>query len=130
MRVLLDTNVFLWTQDRPERLGSSLELLADIDNDLMVSAVTSWEVAIKAGLGKLTLPLPVRDYVPKRALSLAAELLPIRHDHAARVAELPPVHRDPFDRLLVAQALEESAILLTTNAQLSAYGDVVRVVDS
>lgn len=128
MKVLLDTNVFLWTQDRPEALGASLELLENLENDLLVSAVTSWEVAIKVGLGKLTVPLPVRDYVPKRALSLAAELLPIRHDHAARVTELPPVHRDPFDRLLVAQALEEGAILLTTDAQLEAYGDVVRVV--
>lgn len=128
MKILLDTHVFVWLQDQPERIGRELQLLEDGANDLLVSAASSWELAIKSALGKVTLPLPVIDYVPSRALASGARLLSISHVHAARVAELPRVHGDPFDRLLVAQAIEEGAVLLTADSTLAGYGEAVRLI--
>ena len=127
MRVLLDTHVLVWAATTPERLGSSADLLADADVRL-VSAVSIWELAIKQRLGKLSVRSDVRTWTRRVTTELVLEHLPVTADHAAAVEHLSDVHRDPFDRLLVAQAVTEGAVLLTADERLTAYGDAVRLV--
>lgn len=127
MKLLLDTHVWLWMQVSPERIQSQTRsLLADPDNVLLLSAASSWEIAIKYALGKLLLPVTPGEYVPSRMLRSGTTALPVDHSHALYVATLPPHHRDPFDRLLVAQAKLESAVLVTSDVQLKPY-DVKQV---
>ena len=122
MRVLLDTRVWLWMQAAPHRLGpQAAALVSDTGNDLLLSAASSWEIAIKHALGKLRLPVPPREYVPSRMQASGTGALPITHAHALHVAALPPHHRDPFDRMLVAQASVESIPILTADAQIGRY---------
>ena len=104
MRVLLDTHVVLWAASEPERLGDARPLIEDAGNELLVSAASSWEIAIKYGLGRLPLPTGPEHYVPRLLRALGATPLSVDHAHALAVARLPPHHRDPFDRILVAQA--------------------------
>ncbi|MEM1025835.1 MAG: type II toxin-antitoxin system VapC family toxin [Myxococcota bacterium] len=122
MRLLLDTHCFLWLQTHPERFSEGLlALLASDENELLLSSASAWEIAIRYGLGKLSLPLPPSRYVPTRMASSGVEPLAIEIAHGARVAELPPHHRDPFDRLLVAQAQLEKLTLVTADDQIEAY---------
>jgi len=127
VRVLLDTHVLVWAATAPERLGSSADLLTDADVRL-VSAVSVWELAIKQRLGKLSVRPDVRTWTRRVTTELVLEHLPVTAEHAAAVEHLPDVHRDPFDRLLVAQAVAEGAVLLTADERLTAYGDAVRLV--
>ena len=124
MRVLLDTHLLLWALGTPSRLPSTARRLID-ESDVYVSAVSIWEISIKAALGKLTAD-------PKEVLAALEPAgfltLPIVGEHAARVGDLPQVHRDPFDRMLVAQALAEPMRLLTNDTVLAGYGDIVTVV--
>lgn len=123
MRVLLDTHVFLWWFAAPERLGRRAKrLIGDGRNDVLLSAASCWELAIKAALGKLQLPDPVERYVPARLAAQGMGTLAVEPAHALRVATLPPLHRDPFDRLIVCQALIEELPLVTADTQLAAYG--------
>lgn len=123
MRLLLDTHVFLWATAEPERLNPrTRRLLERRENELLLSAVSAWEIAIKFGLGKLTLPLPPAEYVPSRMALLGLAPLLIDHSHALKVAGLPAHHRDPFDRLLVAQAMLERVALVTADPLLKPYG--------
>lgn len=128
MKLLLDTHIFLWLQSEPERLGSQLAIVEDPATELLVSAASTWELAIKTSIGKLRLPLPVIDYVPTRAALIGAELIAVGHRDAAGVAALPPLHCDPFDRLLLAQAAAQHATLLTADAVLADYPTDVLVV--
>jgi PIN domain nuclease of toxin-antitoxin system len=121
VRVLLDTHVFLWLLSEPERLGKHLSLLEDRRNTPIVSAACSWEIAIKHGLGRLPLPEPPERYVPKCLRLIGAEALAIEHGHALAVAALPPLHRDPFDRILVAQAGLLDMPILTADPQVVQY---------
>lgn len=122
MRYLLDTHCWLWLQASPERLSKEvLALLEDSANDLFFSAASSWEIAIKYALGKLPLPEPPARYVPSRMRISGCGGLPVQHVHAVRVAELPLHHRDPFDRLLVAQAQIEKLVLVTVDRQFEKY---------
>jgi PIN domain nuclease of toxin-antitoxin system len=122
LRILLDTHVWLWLQVTPERLSDeSLALLADPANELFLSAASAWEIAVKVGVGKLTLPAPPDEYVPSRLTSSGTSPLPVELRHALHVANLPAHHRDPFDRLLVAQAQLERMPLLSADRQLAAY---------
>jgi PIN domain nuclease of toxin-antitoxin system len=121
VRVLLDTHVFLWLQTEPERLGDRLALVEDSRTTLLVSAASSWEIAIKHGLGRLPLPEPPERYVPTRMHAIGAQPLPIEHTHALAVASLPPLHRDPFDRLLVAQAGVAGVAILTADPAVARY---------
>jgi PIN domain nuclease of toxin-antitoxin system len=127
MRLLLDTHVLLWAAVSPERLGPSAQLVIDAEQRLL-SAASIWELAIKQGLGKLDLGTDVRSWVARALAELQLEPLSISGEHAAGVQDLPPVHRDPFDRLLVAQARQEGVVLLTADTRLLAYGDAVRLV--
>ncbi len=127
MRVLLDTHVLVWAATTPERLGAHLAVVEDADRRI-VSAVCVWELAIKQRLGKLSLGSDVRTWMRRVTSELVLDHLPVTADHAAAVEHLPDVHRDPFDRLLVAQAVAEGAVLLTSDHRLTAYGDAVRLV--
>jgi PIN domain nuclease of toxin-antitoxin system len=121
VRVLLDTHVFLWLHTEPERLGEQLPVVEDERNELLLSAASSWEIAIKHGLGRLPLPEPPQRYVPARLRAIGARALPVEHTHALAVAALEPLHRDPFDRLLVAQAGLLDVPILTADPLLARY---------
>lgn len=127
MKVLLDTRVLVWAATTPERLGVATDVIARAD-DRLVSAVCVWELAIKQGLGKLTLGSDVGAWTRRVVAEPALVHLPVTAGHAAAVEHLPDVHRDPFDRLLVAQAVAEGALLLTADDRLVGYGDAVRLV--
>ncbi len=122
MKILLDTQCWLWLQTSPERISERVrDQLADQEHALFLSAASAWEIAIKYALGKLPLPRAPAQYVPSRMQRSGTASLPVSHEHALRVAALPPHHRDPFDRLLVAQAQLEGMWLLTADPQLAAY---------
>lgn len=121
MRILLDTHIFLWLHTTPERLGRHLDLVRDEANELLVSAASSWEITIKYALGRLDLPEPPARYVPDRIARLDATPLAIEHRHTLGVADLPEIHRDPFDRLLVAQARDLRVPLVTADPTVDAY---------
>lgn len=104
MRLLLDTHVWLWMQTDPDRLGGVAAAIADGDNEVFLSAASSWEISIKYDLGRLALPLPPGDYVPSRLVESGTTPLAIEHAQTLAAGALPPIHRDPFDRLLVAQS--------------------------
>jgi PIN domain nuclease of toxin-antitoxin system len=125
VRVLLDTHVLLWALTSPSRLPPRARKLIAA-NHVYVSAASIWEISIKAALGKLRAdPAEVLDALaPAGFIELA-----ITGAHGARVRSLPLLHRDPFDRLLVAQALTEPMVLLTNDEALGAYGDIVVVVE-
>ena len=128
MRLLIDTHLLLWAAGSPERLPvAAAEMIEDEGNALVFSAASLWEVAIKAGLGRAD--FTVDAGVLRRGLvENGYEELAISGAHACRVASLPPVHRDPFDRMLVAQAMVEGVELLTADRALAGYGGPVRVV--
>lgn len=122
MKILLDTHCWLWMQVSPDRFRpEALELVRDTVNELVLSAASSWEIAIKHAIGKLELPEPPVSYVPSRMKASAVSGLSVEHAHALRVSELPLHHRDPFDRVLVAQAQIESLPILTSDGQLDSY---------
>lgn len=121
-RFLLDTHVWLWLQTTPERLGERTHaLLVNRAHDLLLSAASGWEIAVKHGLGRLPLPAPPAIYVPDRMRRSGTTPLPVEHAHVLRVADLPDHHRDPFDRLLVAQSQLLGVPLVTADHQLAAY---------
>ncbi len=121
MKLLLDTHIFLWLHTEPERLGEHLSAAEDRRNELLLSAMCSWEIAIKYALGRLPLPEPPQRYVPSRMRTIGAIALPIEHSHVLAVAALPLLHRDPFDRLLLAQAQLLDVPILTADAAIAQY---------
>ena len=121
-RFLVDTHVWLWLQSAPERIAPDVrDALGDQTNELLLSAASGWEIAIKYRLGQLPLPALPESYVPDRVRRSGTVPLAIELAHVLRVAELPDHHRDPFDRLLVAQAQLLSLTLVTADEQLSLY---------
>lgn len=123
MRILLDSHVLLWwIADRSALAAKTHTLLADETTELLWSPASTWELGIKIHLGKLRLHLPLDQFVAEQMASQSLTPLPIQHAHAARAAMLPPIHRDPFDRMLVAQAMAEDVPLLTADKELAAYG--------
>lgn len=121
MRILLDTHAFLWAAGEPERLGRQVAVVADPGTTLLLSAASSWEIAIKHALGRLPLPRPAAEYVPYAMGRLAVVGLAVEHGHALHVSALPPHHRDPFDRLLVAQAQRLGLPILTADPAIGRY---------
>ncbi|MBA3889069.1 MAG: type II toxin-antitoxin system VapC family toxin [Gemmatimonadaceae bacterium] len=125
-RLLLDTHTWLWWQSRDRRLGRAARRLVSSADDVRFSAASAWEIAIKSAIGKLEVPAG-------SSISRELELdgftqLPVTIAHADAVRQLPPLHRDPFDRMLVAQALVEGLTIVTADEALRAYG--VAVVDA
>jgi PIN domain nuclease of toxin-antitoxin system len=119
VKLLLDTHAALWWLADDDRIGEEvIRQLTDDTNQVMISAVVVWEVAIKRSLGKLDAPA---DLAPT-LLGAGAQPLPVTLEHAAAVEKLPWRHRDPFDRLLIAQALTEEAAIVSRDEPLSEYG--------
>jgi PIN domain nuclease of toxin-antitoxin system len=126
-RYLLDTHVWLWMQADPDRLGGKTrEIVEDSANQLLLSAASAWEIAIKYRLGKLPLPEAPSAYIPDRMRRSGTTPLPVEHAHALRTAELPDHHKDPFDRLLIAQAQLLDVPIITIDEHIPAYD--VRVI--
>ena len=128
MTHLLDTHVWLWLLSEPDRIRP--DLLAELRDDrtrLLLSAASSWEIAIKWAVGRLPLPEPPATYVPSRMLRSNVEGLPVSHAHALQVATLPASHRDPFDRLLVAQAQVERISIVTVDRACEGYDVPLRL---
>ena len=122
MRAILDTHVFLWwNMDDPQLSATLREIISDGRNELYLSAVSTWEIAIKAGRGRLILPAPPPAYVPDRLILHGFQPLPISLSHALHVYSLPDHHRDPFDRLLIAQAQLEDIPILTADPIMARY---------
>ena len=126
--LLLDTHLILWAAFEPDRLSAKAsKQLRSRQAPLLFSLASLWEVAIKTSLGRADFVVDVKS-LHKGLLTAGFKELPIQANHVARVATLPWVHKDPFDRLLVAQAIEEKVTLLTADTALKAYGRFVRVV--
>jgi PIN domain nuclease of toxin-antitoxin system len=122
MRFLVDTHCWLWAIKSPERLRPlAVDLIESKDNTVVFSAVSALEIAIKFSIGKLRLPETPEAFVGSRMVSLAMAPLPVQINHALRVGLLPLLHRDPFDRLLIAQSQIERLPLMTADEQLTAY---------
>ncbi|MFN0147513.1 MAG: type II toxin-antitoxin system VapC family toxin [Dehalococcoidia bacterium] len=123
MRLLLDTNAWLFMINAPDRLGERLAAtLRDPANELFLSVASVWEMVIQYSLGKLPLPVPPNEFVPPRLRRDRVRLLPVTAEQLFAVSALPYHHRDPFDRLLIGAAVTESLTLVTTDAALRAYG--------
>ena len=122
MKILLDTCTFLWiSRDAPELSAAARKVFRDPDNEAFLSAVSVWELGVKYALGKLPLPEAPDVFVAKFRERHGLASLPFTEDAALRVHKLPDVHRDPFDRMLVSQALAEGMVLLTPDPQIAAY---------
>ena len=122
MRLLLDTHVFLWWVDDAQPLSSrAREAIASAENECLVSVASCWEMAIKARLGKLELPAPMERFAPEQLAVNRFQRLEIDFRHVARVAKMPFHHRDPFDRLLAAQALEEGLTFVSADPVFRKY---------
>ncbi|MGS2722568.1 type II toxin-antitoxin system VapC family toxin [Porticoccus sp. GXU_MW_L64] len=128
MKLLLDTHVLLWAAGNPERLSAKvLPLLDDSNNELFFSAASLWEITIKHGLGRADFQVDV--HVLRRGLlDNGYSELPITSGHALATGGLPAIHKDPFDRILVAQSLVEGVTLLTADAKVALYPGPIQVV--
>jgi PIN domain nuclease of toxin-antitoxin system len=123
MRVLLDTHLLLWALSQPSKLSSATRKQINAA-EVYVSAASIWEISIKAAIGKLAAN---SGEILAGIGPAGFMLLPVTGEHAARVAELPPLHKDPFDRMLVAQAALEPMLLLTNDEVLRGYGSFVAI---
>ena len=122
MRALLDTHVFLWWLLDDQRLSPQARtIMRDGRHEMLWSAASSWELAIKISRGLLRLPGPLGSYLPVKLREQGITLLPVEHVHTFAVVELPHYHRDPFDRLLVAQARVEEVPLMSADPQIRRY---------
>lgn len=122
MRLLLDTHVFLWYITADPRLSVVFRLaVQDQGNEVYLSAASVWEAVIKRGLGKLPLPAPPAEYLPRQRDAHGIAPLPIDETAMTHLASLPTLHRDPFDRILVAQALQHGMTIVTADAEVAAY---------
>lgn len=123
MRLLLDTHAFLWwVADDDALTPAARAAISEPGNECLLSAASAWEIAIKVSIGKLTLKADVRRFLPEQMAANGFESLPVSVAHAARVADLPFHHRDPFDRLLAAQALEERVAVVSADTVFQKYG--------
>jgi len=122
VRVLLDTHSLLWfATDSPRLSATAYELIADATNEASVSIVSLWELAIKISIKKLVVGQPLDQFIAQHLIANRFELLPITIAHILPIAELPVHHRDPFDRLLIAQALVERLPLISADPLFDAY---------
>jgi PIN domain nuclease of toxin-antitoxin system len=123
MRALLDTHTFIWMMGRQSRLSErGRAFLEDPESELVLSVGSVWEIAIKVGTGKLQLPEPADSWVPRRMRETDIAPLPFTLRNALTVGRLPRHHGDPFDRMLIAQALDEEIPVVTADRRFAAYG--------
>ena len=122
MTLLLDTQIILWAALSPSSITErAFQALRNPDNVRLISAVTCWEIATKVQTGKLVLPLPLEEFLNRQIADLVLIPLPLTCHHATRVATLPLIHRDPADRLLIAQAQMERVPIVTSDAMIRRY---------
>jgi PIN domain nuclease of toxin-antitoxin system len=121
MKFLLDTAILLWSLDAFENLNQRSQQVLESGDEVFLSAVSSWEIVIKWGLGKLNLPKSPNQLIPEAMARFAVQALPISHIHTLAVSELPLHHKDPFDRLLIAQARSEGMTLMTADRECTKY---------
>ena len=123
MRLLLDSQSLIWYVDQDQLLSRPAHAaITDPQNDLLLSAAAVWEIGIKCGLGKLSLSAPFQGWMTKAIADLSLDILPITVAYTAVQATLPSHHRDPFDRMLVAQALVEQVSIVSSDAIFDRYG--------
>ncbi|MGO9483045.1 MAG: type II toxin-antitoxin system VapC family toxin [Rhodomicrobium sp.] len=128
MKLLLDTHLLLWAAGQPDRLSQvARDLLEEPQNELVFSAASLWEISIKRSLGRADFQVDAR-LLRRGLLENGYSELEIRGDHAVAVDGLPPIHKDPFDRILVAQSMVEGILLLTADPQVARYPAPVRLV--
>lgn len=125
MRLLLDTHLVIWSLAYPDKLSSEARSLIGDADEIYVSAASIWEMSLKASLGKLEIDI---EKTMNELLELGVTELPVSWRHMQQVKRIPRLHRDPFDHILVAQAIVEPLILLTHDQVLSQYSDLVRLV--
>jgi PIN domain nuclease of toxin-antitoxin system len=122
MRALLDTHAFLWwVIDSPELSQSARSVIGDSTNELYLSAASGWEIAIKTKLGRLEIAGDPEKLIPEQMVLNAISGLPVQMSHALHVFQLPDLHRDPFDRILIAQARLEEIPIITRDSAISQY---------
>ena len=122
MKLLLDTHTFIWWDSDPKKLSAAaLALCSDSANQLVLSVTSLWEMQVKRQLGKLDLRLPLAEIVAHQRETNSVSILPIIQEHVLALEELPSHHKDPFDRLLVAQAMVEGATLVSADPVLRSY---------
>ena len=127
MKVLLDTCTFLWMNlDSPELSAKARSLLESAESELYLSAISAWEIALKESIGRLRLPEPATRYIPSRRELYGIEALPLDEEAVLQLPKLPGIHNDPFDRMLVCQAIVHGLTLLTPDEEITRYP--VRVV--
>jgi PIN domain nuclease of toxin-antitoxin system len=120
MKVLIDTHVFLWGLTQESRLSEKVRALLP-SSDVWVSVASVWEIVTKVQIGKLSLPDPVGPYIRAQLTANGVSVLPILLDHVLRIESMKLHHRDPFDRILIAQSLEESLPIVTSDPQFEKY---------
>lgn len=122
MKILLDTHIFLWFISGDSRLSTDVrDIIRDLDNEIYLSVVSVWESIVKYQLGKLPLPEPPETYLPKQRELHQIVSLTLDESSIAQLAKLPPLHRDPFDRMLICQALQYGLTIATVDAAVRAY---------
>jgi PIN domain nuclease of toxin-antitoxin system len=122
MRLLLDTHVFLWFISGDGRLSESRQnVIRDLDNEVYVSMVSLWEAIVKYQLGKLPLPQPPESYLPTQREQHQMASLSLDEASVSRLADLPAIHRDPFDRMLICQAIQHDLIIATVDDRIARY---------
>ena len=122
MKLLLDTQCWLWWFSQPERLSEeAIKQIADETNQVWLSVASVWEIGIKVAIGKLPLPEKIDDYITTRMIQLGAQSLEIEASHALQASALPLFHRDPFDRMLIAQTQIEGMTLVSADSMFDRY---------
>ena len=122
MKILLDTHIFVWWDDEPERLSKrAFDLCSNPANTLVLSVASVWELQIKYALEKLTLRAPLSQIIGDQQRENGVEILPVTLSHVFALENLPPIHKDPFDRLLIAQSITENISLLSVDTVFQNY---------
>jgi PIN domain nuclease of toxin-antitoxin system len=122
VKLLLDTQCWLWWFSQPERLSEeAITQISDEANEVWFSVASVWEIGIKVAIGKLPLPEPIDDYISTRMIQLGARSLEITASHALQAASLPLIHKDPFDRMLIAQSQIEAMTLVSADSMFDRY---------
>lgn len=123
MKLLLDTHTFLWwVEDAPQLSAPARKRIEDGENECFLSMASCWEMGIKSSIGKLKLAIPIADYIPQHLSANGFRLLDISFRHVAKVENLPSHHRDPFDRLLISQAITDKLDVVSADSTFNLYG--------
>lgn len=120
MKILIDTHVLLWGLQDEKKLSPRVQVLLP-SSDVWISVASLWEIIAKVQVGKLTLPIPVAEYLTTKLTANGISVLPLTFAHVKRLEQMPVYHRDPFDRILIAQSLEESMQIVTADSHFAKY---------